>query len=239
MKKAKLSLIFVAWAVMIACGATRTFGADPPVKSDRKDPAKISKDASDLATFRSTKLMGMKVRNADGEDLGKIKDLVIDVDRGQVRYAALSFGGFLGLGDKLFAVPMRALRLAHKDNETHFVLHVNKDRLKNAPGFSDDAWPDFANPAWGAEVDAFYGTDTVSEADTHEGTFLAAKDGSFTMKTDNKEHAHRLGPKVRVTIDGAAGRLVDIKTGSHIKVTTGKHDGKDVAVSVDARSPGR
>lgn len=239
MKKAKLSLILTAWAVMIVCGASRTFGADPPVKPDRKDPAKISKDASDMKTFRSTKLIGMHVKNSEGEDLGKIKDLVIDVDSGMVRYAALSFGGFLGLGDKLFAVPMRALRLAHKDNDTHFVLHMDKDRLKNAPGFSDDAWPDFANPAWGAEVDAFYGTDAVSEANTHEGTFLAAKDGSFTMKTGNKEHAHRVGPKVRVLINGAAGRLVDIKTGSHIRVTTDKQDGKDVVISVDAKSPDR
>ncbi|MGE0757597.1 MAG: PRC-barrel domain-containing protein [Pirellulaceae bacterium] len=109
---------------------------------------------------RASELMGMSVQNEAGQDLGEIEDLVIDVKSGQVRYVALSFGGFLGLGDKLFAVPMSALKLRHKGDSSHFVLNVNQERLKTAPGFNEDQWPDFGNPEFGAQVDKFYNTST-------------------------------------------------------------------------------
>lgn len=66
------------------------------------------------------------------------------------------FGGFLGMGDRLFAVPWRALTL---DTEKHrFTLNVNKDDLKNAPGFDKDHWPSMADPSWASGVNRFYGT---------------------------------------------------------------------------------
>ena len=84
-------------------------------------------------------MIGNKVENAAGENLGEVKELMIDRDTGDVAYAVLSFGGFLGLGDKLFAIPWRALEL---DTERHsFRLGVDKDRLKDAPGFDKDDWP--------------------------------------------------------------------------------------------------
>jgi sporulation protein YlmC with PRC-barrel domain len=108
---------------------------------------------------RASKIEDMKVRNAAGEDIGKIKDLVIDVNSGKIVYAALDFGGFLGIGDKLFAVPWHALAVSNaKDSKEHvLVLDVAKDKLKNAPGFDKDHWPDMANPTWSTEVDRFYG----------------------------------------------------------------------------------
>lgn len=82
-----------------------------------------------------------KVINPHGETLGHIKDIMIDVANGRVAYAVLSFGGFLGMGDKLFAIPWSALEL---DRENHaFVLDVDADRLEQAQGFDKDAWPDF------------------------------------------------------------------------------------------------
>src|SRR5689334_19132168 len=91
-------------------------------------------------------LEGDAVRNSAGEDLGKIEDIMLDVQSGQVAYAVLSFGGFLGVGNKLFAVPWSALTL-DTDNEC-FVLDVSKDRLKDAPGFDKDHWPSMADPRW-------------------------------------------------------------------------------------------
>jgi sporulation protein YlmC with PRC-barrel domain len=95
------------------------------------------------------------VRNSAGENLGKIEDIMLDVRRGQIAYAVLSFGGFLGVGSKLFAVPWSALML-DTDNEC-FVLDVSKERLKEAPGFDKDHWPSMADAGWQSEVNTYYG----------------------------------------------------------------------------------
>ena len=101
-------------------------------------------------------LEGDKVVNSAGEDLGDIKDIMIDVPSGRVAYAVLSFGGVLGMGSKLFAVPWRALQL---DPENHrFILDVDKDQLKNAPGFDKDHWPSMADQRWANEIHDYYGS---------------------------------------------------------------------------------
>jgi hypothetical protein len=101
-------------------------------------------------------LLGNDVYNPSDEKLGTIKELMIAMDTGCVGYAVLSFGGFLGLGDRLFAVPWRALTL---DTAHHrFTLNVNKDTLKDAPGFDKDHWPSMADPSWAIGVNNFYGT---------------------------------------------------------------------------------
>ncbi|MEM8511723.1 sporulation protein YlmC with PRC-barrel domain [Massilia sp. MP_M2] len=102
-------------------------------------------------------LIGDSVVNANDEDLGDIKDIMLDMQTGQVAYAVLAFGGFLGMGEKLFAVPWQAL---HLDTINHrFVLDVEKDYLKTAPGFDKDAWPDMADTTWAGGIHDFYGTD--------------------------------------------------------------------------------
>jgi sporulation protein YlmC with PRC-barrel domain len=95
-------------------------------------------------------LAGDRVRNSAGEDLGKIEEIMLDVPTGRVAYAVLSFGGFLGMGNKLFAVPWQALTLNERDHE--FVLNVDKQTLEAAPGLDKDNWPDMADPTWGSQV---------------------------------------------------------------------------------------
>ena len=104
----------------------------------------------------SSTLMRDKVVNPQGEHLGDIKELMIDPQTGHVGYAVLSFGGFLGMGDKLFAVPFRALEL--KTDRKEFVLNVSKDKLKTAPGFDKNDWPKSADRQWGTGIHTFYGT---------------------------------------------------------------------------------
>ena len=101
-------------------------------------------------------LMGNDVYNSDDEDLGDIKEFMIDMASGRIAYAVLSFGGLLGMGDKLFAVPWHALTLDTENKR--FNLNVPKDRLKDAPGFDKDNWPSMADKAWAAGVHRFYGT---------------------------------------------------------------------------------
>jgi sporulation protein YlmC with PRC-barrel domain len=100
-------------------------------------------------------LAGDRVRNSAGEDLGKIEELMIDVPTGRVAYAVLSFGGFLGMGNKLFALPWDALTL--DEDEHQFILNVDKKQLENAPGFDKDNWPDMADPNWGSQIYSYYG----------------------------------------------------------------------------------
>ncbi len=101
---------------------------------------------STIPLLSSSSITGDKVVNGAGEKLGDIKDLMVDTTSGQVEYAVLSFGGFLGMGDKLFAVPMGALE--HCSEDKCFKLDVPKEQLENAPGFPKDKWPDFASPAF-------------------------------------------------------------------------------------------
>ena len=107
-------------------------------------------------------LMGEDVCNQRGEDLGDIKEIMLDMNNGKVAYAVLSFGGFLGMGDKLFAVPWNALTLDTENKR--FILDVDKDRLESAPGFDKDDWPDMADPAWQNKIHAYYGTKSYTES---------------------------------------------------------------------------
>ncbi len=79
------------------------------------------------------------VRNPQGEELGKIEEVMIDLDYGRVAYVCLSFGGILGLGEKLFAVPWGVMRLA--PHEHRFVLDVPREHLEKSPGFEKSGWP--------------------------------------------------------------------------------------------------
>jgi hypothetical protein len=100
-------------------------------------------------------LTGNKVVNPQKEDLGKIEHLMVDPERGRIAYAVLSFGGFLGMGDKLFAIPWGALAL--DTVEKRFILNVDKELLKRAPGFDKDAWPNMADQTWASKVYTYYG----------------------------------------------------------------------------------
>lgn len=102
-------------------------------------------------------LIGDSVVNAAEEDLGDIKEIMLDMQTGQVAYAVLAFGGFLGMGEKLFAVPWQALYLDTVNKR--MVLNVEKERLKSAPGFNKDDWPDMADVSWANSIHSFYGTD--------------------------------------------------------------------------------
>ena len=99
-------------------------------------------------------LNGEDVYNTKDEDLGDIKEIMIDMRSGRIAYAVLSFGGVLGMGDKLFAVPWSALKLDTVNKR--FILDIDKKRLEGAPGFDKDAWPRMADPTWGAQVHSYY-----------------------------------------------------------------------------------
>lgn len=113
-----------------------------------------------MRDLRASKVIGMKVRNAQDQDLGKIDDLIVDVNNERVAYAILSFGGVLGLGEKLFTYPLSLFQQA-PGRKDELVLNVDEERLKKAPGFERKNWPDWNQAAYRGDVDRYFGP-TVS-----------------------------------------------------------------------------
>ena len=114
----------------------------------------------------ASKIIGETVYNRQYEDLGKIHELVIDAMEGYIAYAVLSFGGFMGMGNKLFAIPWKAFEFAKPEHTLleiaepgdKLMLNVDKEKLKAAPGIDQDAkWPDFADRTWGNSIYNYYG----------------------------------------------------------------------------------
>jgi sporulation protein YlmC with PRC-barrel domain len=100
-------------------------------------------------------VLGMDVENPQGNDLGEIEDLVFDVKDGHIAYAALAYGGWLGLGENYAAVPWQALKLNRAERE--FTLNADKEKLQSAPKFTKDNWPQTLDPEWLSNVYAYYG----------------------------------------------------------------------------------
>jgi sporulation protein YlmC with PRC-barrel domain len=98
---------------------------------------------------------GETVINPQGETLGEIEEIMLDVRSGRIAYAVMSVGGFLGIGEKYFAVPWRAFTM--DTDQKAFILDVDKERLMKAPGFDKDHWPAMADQRWAGQVHSYYG----------------------------------------------------------------------------------
>ncbi len=104
---------------------------------------------------KATSIIGTNVVNPEGESLGSIKEIVIDPRIGRVAYVVVSFGGFLSLGEKLFAIPFSAFEYNAALNE--YILDVPKELLSDAPGFDADRWPAMSDEKWNRDVYEYYG----------------------------------------------------------------------------------
>ncbi|MBB5467603.1 sporulation protein YlmC with PRC-barrel domain [Paraburkholderia sp. CI2] len=107
-------------------------------------------------------LDGNKVISSDGQDLGKISDIMLDVRSGRIAYAVLTEGAFLGIGGTLHAIPWRSLTL--DTDRKCFQLDATAEQVKSSPGFDKDHWPAMADRAWGTSVHQFYHREPYWEA---------------------------------------------------------------------------
>lgn len=119
-----------------------------------------SKSASDMHAFRANDLIGKTVKNQNGEELGKVEDLVVGQD-GSVRFAILSHGGLLGAGAKYVPVPFQTLmsnssNIAKISTDNDLIANLDKSKLDSGPSFSDKNW-DISNKDWQDKVCSFYG----------------------------------------------------------------------------------
>jgi len=106
-------------------------------------------------------IIGDRIFNHLNENLGEVKDIMLDIEEGKIEYVIVEFGGFLGIGEKFFAVPFSALKI---DIERHaFILTKSKSELEKAPGFDKDHWPEtnsHAVRATSAQWGSFMGANT-------------------------------------------------------------------------------
>ncbi|PAY18857.1 photosystem reaction center subunit H [Rhodopirellula sp. SM50] len=164
----------------IACMTVTTAVAQESETVDRQRVQRRSTDAGNLdektrgANIRVSQLMGYNIQNSQGESVGEIKDIVIDSRTGKVKYAAVTYGGFIGLGNKLFAVPFEAFKVQVDPDEIGdddvdaddyvLVLNVTQQQLEGQEGFDEDNWPDMADRQWARELDKRYGVNRNEDA---------------------------------------------------------------------------
>jgi sporulation protein YlmC with PRC-barrel domain len=117
--------------------------------------------------LRASKMIGMTISNPSGKNVGKVSDLVLDAETGKIRYAAVTYGGFLGIGDKLFAVPYEAFVCKADPNDPKtrsLVLDVTQKQLEGTEGFDENNWPDFADQKFLSDLDTRYNVKRTHEA---------------------------------------------------------------------------
>jgi sporulation protein YlmC with PRC-barrel domain len=160
----------------------RDVDVDVDVKTDREQVRKIDKASG---------VIGMEVRNSENQKLGEVKDLVMDMKSGRVSYAVLSVGGFLGIGEKLIALPPGALKATEAGD--HLLLNADKAKIQAAPGFAATAWPAPGDP----QINQFWsdlkatGSPATSETrrsgDVDVDIDTDKKQGKIDVDTDKKK----------------------------------------------------
>jgi sporulation protein YlmC with PRC-barrel domain len=146
--------------VNVGDGGVDVQGREGERRTAKKPEADLGRadDSTSDQVIRASQVIGMEVYNAENKDIGEINDLVLDPSTGKIRYVAMSFGGFLGLGDKLFAIPWKSFECVQGEsaNERRLVLHVDKATLEKASGFNEDQWPDFGDKKLTDAIDNHY-----------------------------------------------------------------------------------
>lgn len=128
--------------------------AEVSVAAPLSDPAARGASSQQQRLYRGTRIIGSTVRDAKDKKIGVIKDLLLDSQRGEIAYAAVSFGGVMGVGEQYHAIPWTALEPS--DDGRFYVLRVDKETIAKAPAFDKARWPDVADGAWRTEVDRYW-----------------------------------------------------------------------------------
>jgi sporulation protein YlmC with PRC-barrel domain len=153
-----LALVILGLAPLPA-GAQSTYAPDEsePMMSPRaKTMEKMPMGTHFEGSHRASRLIGRVVTNEQGEELGRIDDLIVDAD-GKVNYLVFSRGGMLGFGADRVAVPVSAARPRFDMND-RCIVKLDKQTLDTAPSFASNQWPDFSDPRWQEEVRGYFRT---------------------------------------------------------------------------------
>ena len=103
----------------------------------------------------ANQVQGTSVYDTKLEKLGSIEDVMIDKATGRIAYAVLSFGGFLGIGDRYYPLPWE--KLSYNQEVAGYIVDIDRKILEGAPSFSDQAAVSWDDDAWGRDVYSYYG----------------------------------------------------------------------------------
>ena len=136
-----------------ACLAAALLAAPLPSAAQASAPSMTPAERHDWErSHRVSKIIGSEVRNKSGDKIGDIRDLMVDAS-GTIRLAIVSTGGFVGVGDRLHAVPWDMLTLGPKDEH---ILDIDRAHLQAAPGFTSKTWPNLGDDHWMADNRRYY-----------------------------------------------------------------------------------
>ena len=125
---------------------------------DNDIPASVTGDSAINETARlisSDKVEGTAVYNRQDRKLGSVRNFMVDKVSGQVAYAIMSFGGFLGIGEKYHPLPWRVL--TYDERLGGYVVDLDRDRLEGAPTYEPSYYPNWADRSYGNRIDDYYG----------------------------------------------------------------------------------
>ncbi|WP_417396672.1 PRC-barrel domain-containing protein [Gimesia chilikensis] len=175
-----------------------------PKEDHSESPEKISQPLTKDCTFiRAGSILSKGITNLQQQDVGEINDFVIDSKNGKIRYAAVTYGGFPGFGNKIFAVPFEALAVLPNNNHEHyhrFLLDVNQEQLDGATGFDQDHWPDFADQEFLNRLDRRYNIRRDQEVTSSNAVIRANQ--LLNLKVLNIED-HQIGKVEEIILDTA------------------------------------
>ena len=160
-----------------ASAQTPAKSAAAPVSKSAEPIKDTKRFAEHAGLFRASSVVGSSVKDLSGKDTGKIEDLLLEHD-GDVAYAIVSFGGFLGMGDKLFAVPWNAVIVDRSNRTVH--IDVKKETLERSPSFSREQVPD-NDREWGSQVRKGWSDASITAA---VKTRLAGTSPATLLKVD-------------------------------------------------------
>lgn len=215
------------------------FGETTRGRSDRDEQWSdwdSKKDIQEAGVWRASNLIGRTVQNQRGDDLGEIKDIVVDINSGKIRYVAVSHGGALGIGEKLFAVSLDQLAMDQDDDgEEFFVLNIDSDALENAEGFEQRrSWPAYADQNFARSRRAQ--TATARQPASRANTQMAGQQGERTFQgtfegydedsdqvivrtSDGRRRVYNVEPNVRVTDGRRRVSLDDLEEGDQLRLS--------------------
>jgi sporulation protein YlmC with PRC-barrel domain len=184
--------------------------------SQPQQPQQQSRGSQQQGEVRAEQIMGQKVTDAQGEELGEIKDLVIDLQSGRVHAGVIEYGGALGVGGKSYAFPIADLKPGKSEGQ-YTLANVDKQKLEKAQGFAQGVWPEIDPQYWGREGQ---GSQSAAAGGTQAGNLVRASE--IKGKNVSDKSGQEVGELQGMTIDLQGGKvqsvLLSVKDGGQAQV---------------------
>lgn len=202
---------------LVVCFSALAFTAAYAQTDQTRPPQQQQSPSQQQGQLPAQQLIGQKVSDAQGQELGEVKDVVVDLQSGQVHAAVIEFGGTLGVGGKSYAFPIQDLQPGSQGQYT--LANVEKDKLEKAQGFAQGVWPEIDPQAWGREGQggqaAAGGTQAQQKGNLVRASEIKGKDVS-------DKAGQEVGELQDLTIDLQSGKvqniLLSVKDGGQAQI---------------------